>query len=129
MIIIKHSASKLTKHDYIVLEYVCQHPASDEQDIIAALKNKVSGISFRLTQLSTSGISPKANGNIRIIEAYLARTSYANTQVYSITSRGEATLQDHFVKKKTESRNRIIAISTLILSAITAVASVIAALK
>lgn len=96
--------------------------------------------------LSVDNISAISEYDVQTVSAsclYLRNNGYIHTKdptqtdadtihpdsFYSITLEGRATLQDHFAKKKTEIRNLIIAISTLVLSAITAVASVIAALK
>lgn len=116
---------ELTKNDYLILEYINRFSSVHKTDIEKHFNGKIASLDYRLSVLAKSKL---------IEEKFKPNTGgYSNPHkslnIFYITDFGKAILQDHFAKKKSEIRNRIIAISTLVLSAITAVASVIAALK
>ena len=131
---------ELTENDYLILEYINRFPSVNKLDIEKYFIGKISSLVFRLSVLSNKNYKmsggtpfPISNSNYISEEFYKTDNDYSNPpqskETFHITDFGKATLQDHFTKKKIEIRNRIIAISTLVLSAITAIASVIAALK
>ena len=115
---------KLTENDYKLLKYISGYTSVSEAQVENHFKSKLKAPAFRITELTQKGYILSCE---KVIDDY--ENIRTDTDIFAISPVGQTALQDHFAKKKIEIRNRIIAISTLILSAITAVASVIAALK
>lgn len=122
--------------DYEILAYVRKNePVTTEQ--IKAKFRKISAIEQRLSVLSKNKISdfgnPISNSSLIIEDTNIVgegthrRMEHLGT--YRISDEGKTLLENYIIVKRKEFHNQIMSFAALVLGVITAVASIIAAIK
>lgn len=118
---------KLTKNDYYVLKYISNFKSINKNEIVAHFQNKINPVDPYIHNLLSNQLKYIIEEFTETDDDYLNPPQSKNS--YHISEEGLIALQEYSENIKQNRLNHCISWITLALTLITAIASIIAAIK